>query len=424
MGVPKFYGLWLSKQPFSNAIAQRRLPSDVISILVDMNSYIYKTANKVYAIIDDESLKKLPRQKKDDILRRREFVKMSTPEQLEFEHLYLIGNELSNMLAAVSVSMEDDDSCYMDKRRTPDLRGRPLRNFVLAIDGVAPQAKIAQQRSRRYRSAKENPQDGPFSTVSISPGTDFMRKLDNQLKLWISTNRRTLGKRVIYSSHLVPGEAEHKIMDYLRDGVIIDAINDPTHKLKGDGSHVIHGMDTDLIMLSILSDTRRLYLWREDINVVLNIDILRDELTKMLGVHDKSYKDFVVLMFFIGNDFLPYQVGLDDYENSIDQLINAYKLVNKPISDDNDGIIWPNYMEVLREISKLEPSLVKHESERKFKFKSKVFEKSYVVTQETAGISPGQLELLQTVTRSFNFNNFRNAWYSYSLSKIGNDQLI
>lgn len=422
MGVPKFYGAWLSKKPFNNVVAQPRLPSDVSSISIDMNSYIYKTANKVYALTDDETFKKLSPFKQDQILRRREYIRQNSnnPDQLENEHLYSIGNELDNMLAAVSVSMEDDEGCFTDKRSTPNLKGRPLKNFVLAIDGVAPQAKIAQQRTRRFRGAKENPQDGPFSTISISPGTDFMRKLDNYLKTWISTNRRTLGQRVIYSSHLSPGEAEHKIMDYFRDGHIIGAINDPNHTLKGEGSHVIHGMDTDLIMLTILSDTRRIYLWREDINIVLNIDNLREEITKMLGVHSKSYRDFVVMMFLLGNDFLPYQPSLDDYENSIDKLIDAYKTIGKPITDD-DGLIWSNYLEVLEQISKIEPILLHHESGRRFKFKSKVFEKSYQIIQSTGGVSSGQLAMQQTVTRRFNYNNFRNAWYSYALGPRNSD---
>ena len=50
-------------------------------------------------------------------------------------------------------------------------------------------------------------------------------------------------KNVIYSSYLVPGEGEHKIMKYLRDN------RDTIAKM--DGSHVIDGNDSDHILLAL-----------------------------------------------------------------------------------------------------------------------------------------------------------------------------
>ena len=88
---------------------------------------------------------------------------------------------------------------------------RPRKLLYMAIDGVAPRAKMNQQRSRRFRAAQEarekeekkqriqeemgiQPDDdeddgnghGAFDSNCITPGTPFMANLAENLKFYVA----------------------------------------------------------------------------------------------------------------------------------------------------------------------------------------------------------------------------------------------
>jgi 5'-3' exoribonuclease 1 len=76
---------------------------------------------------------------------------------------------------------------------------RPRRLLYMAIDGVAPRAKMNQQRSRRFKSAREaekmraealakgepEPKGEPFDSNCITPGTPFMARLSEHLRFYV-----------------------------------------------------------------------------------------------------------------------------------------------------------------------------------------------------------------------------------------------
>ncbi|KAJ9556677.1 hypothetical protein OSB04_011291, partial [Centaurea solstitialis] len=264
---------------------------------------------------------------------------------------------------------------------------RPRKLLFMSIDGVAPRAKMNQQRIRRFRNAKDREILGkeedrlrrqyelegrhllPIeeSEVSdsnvISPGTEFMSELSKQLQTYIRTriSSHPTWKRlkVILSDANVPGEGEHKIMSFIRHQRTCPGYNPDT-------SHVLYGLDTDFIMLALATHEVHFSILRPlDENVLvkdlnqhglkdtvgrmsnleeihakkpyqfLHVWILREYLNldfKMMNLPenfesdiDRLIDDFIFICFFIGNDFLPHMPTLDIREGAIDLLIHVYK---------------------------------------------------------------------------------------------------
>ncbi|KAH9508700.1 5'-3' exoribonuclease 1 [Bulinus truncatus] len=134
---------------------------------------------------------------------------------------------------------------------------KPRKVFFMAVDGVAPRAKMNQQRGRRFRSAREAelliqkaqergevlPTEKRFDSNCITPGTPFMVRLQEHLKYFvvekITTDPLWQGPKVYLSGHETPGEGEHKIMDFIRYSKS-QADHDPQTR------HCLYGLDADL----------------------------------------------------------------------------------------------------------------------------------------------------------------------------------
>ena len=94
------------------------------------------------------------------------------------------------------------------------------------------------------------------------PGTIFMTKLSEQLRYFVNkkitedANWRDV--QVVLSGHEVPGEGEHKIMEYIR---LSKAQPDYNPNVR----HCLYGLDADLIMLGLLSHDPHFCLLREEV---------------------------------------------------------------------------------------------------------------------------------------------------------------
>ena len=148
----------------------------------------------------------------------------------------------------------------------------PRNRVFIAFDGVAPMAKLEQQRTRRYKSYFEREllkkldtkkMEGTWDKTAITPGTEFMKKMGEFIKKYYKNSEKRLNvKQIIISTSDEVGEGEHKIFEYIR-----------THSHKGQTT-LIYGLDADLIMLGLnhLPITKKIYLFRETPEFIKSID--------------------------------------------------------------------------------------------------------------------------------------------------------
>lgn len=274
---------------------------------------------------------------------------------------------------------------------------RPRKLLHMAIDGVAPRAKMNQQRSRRFRASKEAAEKAAeiqkireelaskgcilppekekgahFDSNCITPGTPFMDRLSKCLQYYIhdrmNNNTGWKGLKVILSDANVPGEGEHKIMDYIRKQRAQPDHDPNTH-------HVLCGADADLIMLGLATHETHFTIIREEFLpnkerpcdicqqmghemkdcsglqsardaaksppppgketqfIFVRLNVLKEYLAKELDMpnlpftydFERVIDDWVFMCFFVGNDFLPHLPSLEIRENAIDRLITLYK---------------------------------------------------------------------------------------------------
>jgi 5'-3' exonuclease len=216
----------------------------------------------------------------------------------------------------------------------------PQKLLFISIDGVPPMAKIHQQRIRRYRSAiekkvvkkvyqKHNKEYiNVWNRSSITPGTNFMNELSNQLIKFIKSNIKNIS--IILSNSNVSGEGEHKIIHHIK-------------KYSDNNSCCIYGLDADLILLAMSTHKPNISIFREEMKmskngfsttgkfIHINVPYIANKLYNQIiskcsqeFTQKQIINDIIFVSFLLGNDFVPNLPSIKIKSNGIENLLECY----------------------------------------------------------------------------------------------------
>jgi 5'-3' exoribonuclease 1 len=230
----------------------------------------------------------------------------------------------------------------------------PKKVLYIAIDGVAPIAKQAQQRQRRYVSALRN-KESPvgFDSNKLTTGTEFMHEMTKYINYRIRNEMQNnifwKHLTVYFSSHTIAGEGEQKLVNFIR------TLKD--NKL--NNSYCFYGPDGDLIMLTLACQCPKMFLLRNDMMYadyyeLYDIGMIRNELpNKLTQLYLQDMKcddavkcddsdekltgrtindvvnDFLVIGFFGGNDFLPKAKMFYHLHDGLNLMFDSYSLTSE-----------------------------------------------------------------------------------------------
>jgi len=274
---------------------------------------------------------------------------------------------------------------------------KPDKTVFIAFDGVAPVAKLEQQRERRYKSVYQNMISksiykdkftDPWNTTAITPGTIFMSQLNNSIKKYYNNPNNYNVDNIVLSTSDNCGEGEHKLFQYIRE----------QPEKHCNQSTVIYGLDADLIMLSInhLPISNNIYLFRETPHFIKTINRdLEPNATYLLDIPElaktitlnmnnnielttKQQKnrvyDYIFICFFLGNDFMPHFPSINIRTGGIDKMIDAYKATignsNENLTDGKK-IYWKNVRQLVQYLSQLEHDNFKQEMKQRDKMEKR-----------------------------------------------------
>lgn len=257
--------------------------------------------------------------------------------------------------------------------------GKPPNVFI-GVDGVVPMAKIKQQRMRRFKSVWWGAQEVAYGVRAadeetwdknaITPGTAFMERLGERLQIFAGKRKWTV------STSNEPGEGEHKVMGYLRNGWIQEP-----------GSIVIYGLDADLIVLSMLTSSYWLdekknpcFLMREKAEfgriekrfedstfLFLSVNKLLESICWKVADTRDFITNYVAVMSILGNDFLPHGLTLKIRDGGHEKMLGILREMYGAGSRfvENGKLVWATFQGLFQKLALSEAGVFEASAKKK-----------------------------------------------------------
>lgn len=237
----------------------------------------------------------------------------------------------------------------------------PSKLLYISFDGMAPFAKIIEQRKNIYEWAIdttliESYINSPFNKLNwdlnnITLGSIFSKKLNNTFDNFIKNSEfvkilkeKNPELKVIFSGINESGEGEHKIINFIKNQ-------------KSNNKKYIYSPDADIIILTMIQPNSNIFIIHDSLDVenTYNLIDITDIKRRFIGFIFKNklinqenmfyckdhnlynhiqniINDLAFIMIFFGNDFLftPQLLGIkDDLEGVIRLYINELIYFNK-----------------------------------------------------------------------------------------------
>lgn len=412
MGVPRFFRWIFTNYPHvvDQVVAKHHpiisnlhshLTVSIDNYALDLNAIIHPITQKIYG--------KKKEEKEESIFNPKKLLhppKLSAPVSYPPNYVYrAICNEIDKLVNIVS----------------------PKKRLIIAIDGIAGSAKQSQQRTRRFRSARDKTDEEfkTFDSNSISPGTEFLynfsKYLHNHIKSQVQSDWKHL--EVVFTNEKVVGEGEHKLIQLLKEWLL-------NGKMKHGESFCIHSPDADLIMLTLARCYSHLYILKENIyidvfcryllikiqelrevliNILTNIELYRGEndenkgesKEEVLSTTDKDnlIYDFITICFLFGNDFFNKLPSLELNDENMKIVLENYSITRYQVKSflTKNGSLNINFLlKYLNNLAKDELNLIYSHSLKLYQ-ENKLYNKNLSID--------GKLDLL----------NYRRDYYKYKL---------
>ncbi len=290
MGIPGLYRRFLSLVLQRYPSSESKKPDHVFSLHIDANEVIYIAIRDIFK---EAALNAQVKIEADKAERKRLLEEWETDGETPNPPEYV--GEFDRLLCERTIRHIQSTIEMV----------RPLKLVHIAFDGIAPIAKINQQRKRRYAPAafaelSGSSKEDDFDRSVITPGSAFFQLLDKTL-LETLPNMKVLNADydIRYSSYREPGEGEHKIMTFFREA-----------QMGPHDNHVVVASDSDMILLATTLDGH-IWVYRPMMkdNAWWSIEWLKRYISidwrRGNELHPEASLFWAITL--LGNDFVPPQ---------------------------------------------------------------------------------------------------------------------